>query len=459
MTVTDAQIFADLPNGIDDTSALQVVFDAVDATGKIGVIPPGAYSITQPLSLPRRGNIYGSNRQSTVIHAVGDIDILQVKPNTDWLDVGHLGLSAGKAHISKAGIRILSELGDVKNCIFHDILMNGVYAGVHSEPIVNKLHGMLGVEFHRVLVRSRGYAMSLRNTTACKLLYFSSDHVNLNQAPREIRDIWIEGNTQAGGGCYLDHVNSQFPGPNGVVIENFVQLWARHVTGDNALERCIWIKNCVQIHLVQAFASLGGRSRTAGFSMVVERDTLGDTNITLDQCHVGGAQVNAGLLLKNVRGVSVTNGTFIENAGASIKLEHCENVSIVGALIRGIPGSVHGIELVNSKFGSLVGNQILGFAEDGIRIEGCQSIVVTGNVIFGPGRLPFGDTKRGISIINSSFCSISGNSVREFQKGIKEFGTSDHNVIDGNIVAFNGGGPADGAIRTGAHSIESDDVG
>jgi parallel beta-helix repeat protein len=163
--------------------------------------------------------------------------------------------------------------------------------------------------------------------------------------------------------------------------------------------------------------------------------------------------------LKNVRGVSVTNGTFIENAGASIKLENCENVSILGTLIHGAAGSVHGIELVNSKFGSLVGNQIFGFAEDGIRIDGCQNIVATGNVIFGLGQLPFGDDKRGISIINSSFCSLTGNSVRAFQKGIKEYGTADYNVIDGNIVAFNGGGPADGAIKTGVHSIESDDVG
>ena len=459
MPTTDAAIFADLPSGTDDTSALQAFLDAINATGRIGIIPPGVFRITSPLLLPLKGNICGANRERTLIRAIGDVDILRVQPNTDWLDVGHLGLVADNAHRSKAGIRILSDLGDVKNCFFHDVLMDGVYAGVHSEPIVNNLHGMLGVEFHRVLVRSRGYAMRLHNTTACKLLYFSSDHVGFNQASDEVRDIWIEGNTQAGGGCYLDHVNSQFPGHNGVVIENFVQLWARHVTGDNALERCIWIKNCLQIHLVQAFASLGGRSRMAGFSMVVERDTLGDTNITLDQCHVGGAQVNAGLLLKNVRGVSITNGTFIENVGASIKLEHCENVSILGTLIRGIAESVHGIELVNSKFGALVGNQILGFENDGIRLDGCESIAVNGNVIVGPGRLPFGDDRRGISIINSKYCSISGNSVREFQKGIKEYGTADFNVINGNIVAFNGGGPADGAIKIGAHSIETNDVG
>jgi hypothetical protein len=194
--------------------------------------------------------------------------------------------------------------------------------------------------------------------------------------------------------------------------------------------------------------------------MVVERDALDDTNITLDQCHVGGAQVNAGLLLKNVRGVSITNGTYIENKGVGIKLENCENVSIVGALIRGgVPGSIHGIELVNSKFGAFVGNQILGFPQDGIRIEGCEGIVVTGNVIFGPGRLPLGDSKHGVSVINSRFCSITGNSSREFQKGIEETGTADFNVIDGNIVAFSGGGPADGAIKTGVHSIESDNIG
>jgi len=459
MQTTESQIVADLPNGSDDADALQAFCDAVDATGKLGVIPPGAYRVARPLSLPRRGNIQGANRLSTAIHAVGDVDILQVQPNTDWLDVGHLGLFADATHRSKAGVRILSDVGNVTNCLFHDILIDGVFAGVHSEPIVNNLHGMLGVEFHRVLVRSRGYALRLRNTTACKLLFFSSDHVGFHQPSDQARDIWIEGNTQAGGGCYLDHVNSQFPGSNGVVIENFVQLWARHVTGDNALERCIWIKNCVQIHLVQAFASLGGRSQTAGFSMVVEQDTLGDSDITLDQCHVGGAQVNAGLLLKNVRGVSITNGTFLENAGASIKVEHCEHVSIVGVLIRGNDRSVRGIELVGSKFASVVGNQMRGFSEDGVRLDGCESIVVTGNVIFGPGRLPPGDAERGISLINSHFCSITGNSVREFQKGIKEFGASDHNVINGNIVAFNGEGPADGANRTGAHSIESADVG
>ncbi len=459
MATTDAEIIAEPPNGSDDTSALQAFLNDVGATGRIGIIPPGPYSITSPLSLPRTGNIYGANRETTLIHAVGDVDILEVQPDTDWLDIGHLGLVASSAHKSKAGIRILSDRGDVKNCFFHDILMDGVYAGVHSDPIVKGLHGMLGVEFHRVLVRSRGYAMSLRNTTACKLLFFSSDHVGHNQPLTEIRDIWIEGNTQAGGGCYLDHVNSQFPGRNGVVIENFVQLWARHVTGDNALERCIWIKNCVQIHLVQAFASLGGRSRTAGFSMVIEKDSLDDANITLDQCHVGGAQVNAGLLLKNVRGVSITNGTFIENAGASIKVERCENVSVTGTLMRGIAGSVCGIELVDSRFCTVVGNQILGFSSDGIRMTGCESVAVSGNVIFGHGRLPIGDDRRGIGIVNSKYCSVSGNSVREFQKGIKEYGTSDFNVIVGNIVAFNGGGPADGAVKLGAHSIETGDVG
>lgn len=193
----------------------------------LGLSHRGHTGSTSPLLLPLKGNIWGANRERTLIHAIGDVDIFRVQPNTDWLDVGHLGLVADNAHRSKAGIRILSDRGDVKNCFFHDILMDGVYAGVHSEPIVNNLHGMLGVEFHRVLVRSRGYAMRLHNTTACKLLYFSSDHVGHNQAPLEVRDIWIEGNTQAGGGCYLDHVNSQFPDQNGVVIENFVQLWAR----------------------------------------------------------------------------------------------------------------------------------------------------------------------------------------------------------------------------------------
>src|SRR6266536_3216417 len=113
MTTTDAEIIADPPNGSDDTSALQAFLNDVGATGRIGIIPPGPYSITSPLSLPRTGNIYGANRETTLIHAVGDVDILQVQPGTDWLDIGHLGLVASGAHMSKAGIRILSDRGDV----------------------------------------------------------------------------------------------------------------------------------------------------------------------------------------------------------------------------------------------------------------------------------------------------------------------------------------------------------
>jgi hypothetical protein len=58
-----------------------------------------------------------------------------------------------------------------------------------------------------------------------------------------------------------------------------------------------------------------------------------------------------------------------------LRENHCENVSIVGALIRGIEGSVRGIELVNSKFVSLAGNRFLDSAKMGFGLTIAKALL------------------------------------------------------------------------------------
>jgi parallel beta-helix repeat protein len=297
--------------------------------------------------------------------------------------------------------------------------------------------------------------VALHNSVASKLLHVTSDHNGSPQDTSQIRDIWIQGDgnpTAPDGGCYLDHVVSQNPSQNGVVIENFHQLWGRFVSGDAALERPIWIRNCTEIHLEQCYASIGGKTGSvAGYSMVVDNTDLTKSFVTMVDCHAGGCLGTAGLYVKNVTHFSITNGVFLKNKGPQILLENCHHGSITGALIDcSENGPIYGIWLKNSMAitigGCVLTTQVTGTT--GIRIEGCNSVSIVGCDVKGLA----GTNGWGILLYNSSFNAVSGNTVSPWLYGIQEVGTSNYNTITTNMCAYNAS-PDYGISTVGSNSI------
>lgn len=395
--VTPQMFGAAVDGSTDDATAIQAAMDS----GFNVYFPKGDYGIGAAINLPLKGFVWGAGRINTRLIPISDVDVMNVQDGTDFLYVAHLYIHDVNVNqtAGKGAIRIRNDLGNINSAFFDFFFIENTYHGIYSQN--GTTNGILGVELYQFNVRVRGSACLLHNTTACKLRYFTSDHVGINSS--ELRDIWLEGNTGAGGGAWMDFVVSQFPNEHGIVVEDFLQIWMRHCTGDNAGQNGIWVLNCGQVHMHQCFASLGGRKLNAGWSMVIENTSLTDSHHTIHQCHAGGANINGGLLVKNIRHCSIEGGTYIENTGDGIKLEGCENIAVNGAISE-------------------------NNTADGIRIEA------------------------------SSYNTINGNTVRANQDGIEEAGASDYNTIVGNVAAFNGAGAADGVITVGANTVTSANI-
>lgn len=519
-------LYADPPTGDPtiDTPALQAFFDAIEGTQKLGILAPVnangiGYLINQTLQLPITGTILGTSTEThgtyrgTVISPADTFagDILSVKAGAANFSLGQIGLRGNASQSPSAAAIRFNNTGAaaIRTCTFHDMLINEIGYGLATADSSNTSTPMRGLRLEHLIIETTGFAIDLNRTVGCILYDVVSSHVGIHQNTSQIRDIWLRG-VDGEGGIYLEKVTSQYPGQNGIVIEGFLQVWGRHITGDEAIERCIWIKNCEQIFLSHVFASLGGSPKDGAtppvaFSMVIENDTLSSdtsmngTNITLDQCHCGGATASAslgadataGLFLKNVRHASVTNGTFLDNWYTGIRLENCENVSVTGALVNSPQGvTTWGIKMINSRSCSFVGNQFRNHTGWAIYADTCNEITiannafvnranasavyfqngqrytvtgnntllsgsgygvyiynswyftVSGNTIHGPGRLT-GGTHYGIALSSSWFGAANSNSCHECQKGIIELGSSNYNVVNANAVSYNGVGWAD----------------
>jgi hypothetical protein len=470
------------PDPSTDRKGIQAAFNA--CLGREVCIPAGVYLLDGELVLPQQGGrVSGEGRSATKLRLNGSPDgsnILSFVPAShEWLYVGNLTLDGGGLS-NATGVRLHNDVGDIWSVVFHDMDIENLGIGVDSYG-GPKNKAIVIVEFDHVTIRSRRFAMALHNSRACTLTHVVSDHVNNPQLGTESWDIWIEGDP-ASGGCNLDYVVSQAPYQNGIVIENFLQLWGNHITGDGAQERGIWVKNCRQIHLSHVFASDVGRpgcpwstmSNSYGFGIVIENDTLRDSNATLVDCHAGNC-ITDGLYLKNVSGVAITNGTFLANGW---KGWHSSGSSCPGYTygISSIQGYGYGISihsslsvavtgaLIRSDLGS--GDEGLSRVHNGILVEDSTNVSIVGCVLEGgrdnPGFNPQAcrtNNERpsftGITLTNSRYCVVSSNQIFVFERGLLENGTSDFNVLTGNVIAYNGGSTACGDVWTRSYSTHS----
>jgi hypothetical protein len=467
------------PDPSTDRKGIQAAFNA--CLGREVRIPAGVYPLDGELVLPQQGGrVSGEGRSATKLKLNVSADgsnILSFVPakSHDWLYVGNLTLDGGGLS-NATGVRLHNDLDEIWSVVFHDIDMENLGIGVDSYG-GPKNKAIVIVEFDHVTIRSSRFAMALHNSRACTLTHVVSDHVNIQRLGTESWDIWIEGDG-ASGGCNLDYVVSQAPYQNGIVIENFLQLWGNHITGDGAQERGIWVKNCRQIHLSHVFASDVGlpglqwstMPNSYGFGIVIENDTLRDSNATLVDCHAGNC-ITDGLYLKNVSGVAITNGTFLANGwkgwhgsnssiqdyGYGISIRSSLSVTVTGALIRSDLGS---------------GDEGLTRVHNGILIEDSTNVSIVGCVLEGsrddPGfNPPICKTNNnrpsftGITLTNSRYCVVSSNQVFVFEQGLFENGTSDFNVLTGNVIAYNGGSTKCGDVWNASystHSIHSNNI-
>jgi parallel beta-helix repeat protein len=251
-----------------------------------------------------------------------------------------------------------------------------------------------------VLFGVRYQAIRFSNSTACALRKVVSDHVNVANDANCV-DIYIDGNSVAGGGIFLDEVISQAPAGHGIVIKNFLQLWGRMVNTDNCGKNGLEIYNCAQIHLFHCYEALSGQAADAFLCKIWSSTKATYHYVSMTDCTFSGAQRNGNALhIEEISEVSLENSQVMMNTGTGIYIKNCEDINITG-------------------------NDIL-------------------------------QNNKGIELYTSYHCIVNSNIVRaNTTQGIVESGTSDYNIITGNVARLNG---STGIVKIGVNSIEANNI-
>lgn len=165
-------------------------------------------------------------------------------------------------------------------------------------------------------------------------------------------------------------------------------------------------------------------------------------------------QYNAGGAFECVVNNNVLNLCGVGLNVASIRvMDGAEHTAVVGNTITASGGK--GIEITTSGYSSINANNIYLSDREGIYIEDAQRGQVTGNTVHQSGR-DTSNTYAGIHLLDVGDCAVIGNrsgdngSGTRQKYGIEEAGTSDNNVITGNMLDRNG---TAGAIIVGATTI------
>ncbi len=161
-------------------------------------------------------------------------------------------------------------------------------------------------------------------------------------------------------------------------------------------------------------------------------------NIVLNTGSYGIRNINAGANRSMIENNRVINCGQIENVDGII-LDNADNSVVSGNLV--YQAGRYGIQC-STAFTSVTGNVIINADKHGIYLDNPQRSTVTGNTINSCGQ-DATNTYSGIYLNNASECTIVGNRSDDLgtgtrQKyGIEEAGTSDQNIILGNMVRRN----------------------
>lgn len=426
----------------DDDIAFQ---NALMASTGVGIyIPPGTYRLTGSLFPPPTGSIVGAGKASTILKFIDEVDGVIVADAAFGFEIADLTIhcltQGASSSSTKAAIVFGGSSGD---CLIRDIDISawgGIAAG--SSGAIG------GLRLLRTNVYYRGFGIQLHSTVSSRLVYVDVRYVGDRSPTPYQYGIWIEGFTPpAGGGVYLDHVTSSSAPYNGILIEGITELWARHLSGDAAYQRGIWIKNCLRVYLSQCFANIAGMDVVPpyplgswGYDYVIENDAIGDSTgfVVLEACHAGRA-VTDGLLVRRVTNVTVSNCTFDDNGRDAIWIDSCRNVSLVGNTLRGRTSggttSNWAIEVTSSEFVAISGNNLRWFWR-GLHVHNSTDVTVTGNSMRGTNA--GGSFSYGVFMESSHYSTITGNRLTGYQYGLGNTSASSYNVFSSNNLMYNG---------------------
>src|SRR5262249_16340359 len=141
-----------------------------------------------------------------------------------------------------------------------------------------------------------------------------------------------------------------------------------------------------------------------------------DTNVTIDGNHTQNTK-RVGVYIGTSDNVLVSNNLVKDanlNTFGAISDDNGSNITISGNTVSG--GAGYGIRL-NTATGTncITGNLVDNVVQDGINVQSTPVVVVSGNQVGlhndGADTIVSGITGNGISILDSDFAQVSGNSV------------------------------------------------
>jgi len=466
-TEDDGFVFADPPrpitDPIDDTDALNDFFQHVNNTGKIGILRQAPlsnpYRVSGSLYLPvYGGRILGSGVAQTHFVASGSFDVFVLPDGARGLELCHITVVAAAQAPGHVAFRLLTVNDNCVDCYFHHIVLDQVWAGFHAQANTSTDKHTKGLTLENIIIKKRGYSIALIGTVDCRLRHVSTEHIfnSVYTTNQELRDVWITGTGTGsnGGGCYMDHVSSRgatsggaIQPRNGIVVDNVLQLWGRHVAADNLSERGIWIKDCTEIFIEQ------GRSAIClQYCAVIETDPvlLRKSQVTLDSFFAGGAGISP-LLIKRMEEVVVANSTFEQYnpSGPSItfpvpnemiRVDTCRNVTVSACTFDGFGRSgPEGIVIISSAHCTVANSQFKNMVGgSSIDVSISEYICISGNCFSGPNS----DTVACVNIGTSAFCTVSSNLIQYHYAGVRLFSSNDvsitGNTMRGRSLAVSG---------------------
>ncbi len=153
----------------------------------------------------------------------------------------------------------------------------------------------------------------------------------------------------------------------------------------------------------------------------------------------------AGIRSQIMHDILIEGNTIYDNlkgiTSTSLTGGHSDNVTVVGNNLFDNTNYGLSMEADNAREWIIIGNNIYNNDKEGCNIRGTYGVfdgnVVVNNSQGSPGALG------GIDVVNAQYWTITNNNASDYQgtptqkSGVREFGTSDYNLIQGNLVVGN----------------------
>lgn len=384
----------------DDTESIK---KAITDCGNKGFvyIPNGNYLITSTITLPRHIVIKGQNHINTKLIPNSDISVFKTEESYyTGLTVSDLAISdvKGVTNNSSAIYFPCTSIG-ITGGSFKNIRIENYAKGFSSPQSAPNGVGVTGVTFENITLETKVCAFEMYHTTALKLMYVTSDHVNLQNSGEW--DFIFDGNTQSGGGIYLLNVVSQAPHKGGMLFKDFLQIFSYHLSCDNTGATGIKFNNCQQVHC------------TGGYFAIASRIYGGQAIISIEN---------------NCNNFTFTDCSFIANQStgsfAGVNANELINSKFIGCVFTENKGK--GIFLFGGRQNKITGCQFNQNEGDAITLQGSTYNIISENTINNNSGHGISDNGGGYNIITSN--SLSYNTLGNLDIG------STNNVTDNNII-------------------------